>query len=87
MLTVKYPDTLSPIRRAELVYGPVARVHSAATAQSGKIMGLREKIQNAAETIQAKETSGEVTGAETLESEGKADSKKVGDDVEDAFPD
>ncbi|MBZ4487515.1 CsbD family protein [Microbacterium sp. cx-55] len=55
-------------------------------------MGLDDKIKNAAEEAvgKAKETIGKVTGNEKLEAEGqadqaKADVKKAGEDVKDAF--
>ncbi|ARJ04102.1 CsbD family protein [Cnuibacter sp. UC19_7] len=55
-------------------------------------MGLDDKIRNAAEDIagKAKEGIGKVTGNERLEAEGKADqvkadAKKAGENVKDAF--
>ncbi|MFG6446500.1 CsbD family protein [Microbacterium sp. P07] len=55
-------------------------------------MGLDDKIRNAAEDIagKAKETIGKATNNERLEAEGKADqvkadAKKAGEDVKDAF--
>lgn len=55
-------------------------------------MGLDDKIKNAAEDLggKAKEGAGKATGNERLEAEGqtdqvKADVKKVGEDVKDAF--
>jgi len=57
-------------------------------------MGLDDKIANAAEHAKgtAKEAAGKVTDNERLEAEGKldqakADAKKVGEDVKDAFKD
>ncbi|WP_368498110.1 CsbD family protein [Herbiconiux sp. A18JL235] len=55
-------------------------------------MGLDDKIRNAAEDIagKAKEGLGKATGNEKLEAEGKADqakadAKKAGENVKDAF--
>mgnify|MGYP001807740638 CR=1 FL=1 len=55
-------------------------------------MGLDDKIRNAAEDIagKAKEGIGKATGNEKLEAEGKADqakadAKKAGENVKDAF--
>ncbi len=55
-------------------------------------MGLDDKIKNAAEDLggKVKEGVGKVTHNERLEAEGKADqvkadAKKVGEDVKDAF--
>jgi uncharacterized protein YjbJ (UPF0337 family) len=55
-------------------------------------MGLDDKIKNAAEDVggKVKEGVGKATGNERLEAEGqtdqvKADAKKVGEDVKDAF--
>jgi uncharacterized protein YjbJ (UPF0337 family) len=55
-------------------------------------MSAGDKIQNAAEDLggKAKEAAGKVTGNERLEAEGKADQakadvKKAGEDVKDAF--
>ncbi|GEB94929.1 CsbD family protein [Microbacterium lacticum] len=55
-------------------------------------MGLDDKIKNAAEDLggKAKEGFGKVTGNEKLEAEGeaqqaKADVKKAGENVKDAF--
>lgn len=55
-------------------------------------MGLDDKISNAAEDLggKVKEGVGKLTGNERLEAEGeaqqvKADAKKVGEDVKDAF--
>ena len=55
-------------------------------------MGLDDKIRNAAEDIagKAKEAIGKVTDNDKLEAEGKADqvkadAKKAGEDVKDAF--
>lgn len=55
-------------------------------------MGLDDKIKNAAEDLggKAKEAFGKVTGNEKLEAEGeaqqaKADVKKAGENVKDAF--
>ncbi|WP_447946011.1 CsbD family protein [Microbacterium lacticum] len=55
-------------------------------------MGLDDKIKNAAEDLggKAKEVFGKVTGNEKLEAEGeaqqaKADVKKAGENVKDAF--
>ncbi|WP_341935871.1 CsbD family protein [Microbacterium sp. LWO14-1.2] len=55
-------------------------------------MGLDDKIKNAAQDIagKAKETVGKVTDNEKLEAEGKADqvkadAKKAGENVKDAF--
>ncbi len=55
-------------------------------------MGLDDKIRNAAEDIagKAKEGFGKATGNEKLEAEGKADqakadAKKAGENVKDAF--
>ena len=55
-------------------------------------MGLGDKIDNATENMQgkAKEGAGKATDNERLEAEGKADQtkanlKKAGDDVKDAF--
>ena len=57
-------------------------------------MGLDDKIANAAEHAKgtAKEAAGTVTDTERLETEGqhdqaKADAKKIGEDVKDAFKD
>ncbi|HEX7806987.1 MAG TPA: CsbD family protein [Cellulomonas sp.] len=57
-------------------------------------MGLDDKIANAAEHAKgtAKEAAGKATGDDRLETEGqidqaKADAKKVGEDVKDAFKD
>ncbi|NMM17628.1 MAG: CsbD family protein [Cellulomonas sp.] len=57
-------------------------------------MGLDDKIANAAEHAKgtAKEAAGKVTDNERLETEGqhdqaKADAKKIGEDVKDAFKD
>jgi uncharacterized protein YjbJ (UPF0337 family) len=57
-------------------------------------MGLDDKVANAAEHAKgtAKEAAGKVTDNERLETEGqldqaKADAKKVGEDVKDAFKD
>ncbi len=55
-------------------------------------MGLDDKIKHAAEDLtgKAKEAAGKATGNERLEAEGqadqaKADVKKAGDNVKDAF--
>ncbi|WP_298740682.1 CsbD family protein [uncultured Microbacterium sp.] len=55
-------------------------------------MGLDDKIKNAAEDLggKAKEAAGKVSGNERLEAEGqadqaKADMKKAGENVKDAF--
>lgn len=55
-------------------------------------MGLDDKIKNAAQDIsgKAKETTGKATDNEKLEAEGKADQtkadvKKAGENVKDAF--
>jgi len=55
-------------------------------------MGLDDKIKNAAEDLggKVKEGAGKVTGNERLEAEGqadqvKADVKKAGENVKDAF--
>ncbi len=55
-------------------------------------MGFDDKIKNAAEDIggKAKEAAGKVSGNERLEAEGqadqaKADVKKAGENVKDAF--
>lgn len=55
-------------------------------------MGAGDKIQNAAEGLagKAKEAAGKATGNERLEAEGKADqvkadAKKAGENVKDAF--
>lgn len=55
-------------------------------------MGLDDKIKNAAGDLggKAKEAAGKVTGNERLEAEGQADQakaqvKKAGEDVKDAF--
>ena len=55
-------------------------------------MGLGDKISNAAEDMggKAKEAAGKATDNERLEAEGqkdqvKADAKKVGEDIKDAF--
>ncbi len=55
-------------------------------------MGFDDKIKNAAEDLggKAKEAAGKVTGNERLEAEGqadqtKADVKKSGENVKDAF--
>lgn len=55
-------------------------------------MGIGDKIQHDAEDAKGKlkETAGEATGSDKLEAEGKvdqakADVKKAGDDVKDAF--
>ena len=55
-------------------------------------MGLDDKIKHAAEDIagKAKEAAGKVTNNDKLEAEGKADQakadvKKAGDNVKDAF--
>lgn len=55
-------------------------------------MGLDDKIKNAAQDVsgKAKEATGKVTGNEKLEAEGKvdqtkADAKKAGENVKDAF--
>ena len=55
-------------------------------------MGLDDKIKNAAEDIagKAKEAAGKASGNERLEAEGhadqsKADVKKAGENVKDAF--
>ncbi|MFS0734834.1 CsbD family protein [Microbacterium sp. 1P10UB] len=55
-------------------------------------MGLDDKIKNAAEDIagKAKEATGKLTNNERLEAEGqadqsKADVKKAGENVKDAF--
>ncbi|WP_144876022.1 CsbD family protein [Microbacterium sp. 1.5R] len=55
-------------------------------------MGLDDKIKNAAQDIagKAKEATGKVTDNEKLEAEGKADqvkadAKKAGENVKDAF--
>jgi uncharacterized protein YjbJ (UPF0337 family) len=57
-------------------------------------MGLDDKIANAAEHAKgtAKEAAGAATDNERLQAEGrldqaKADAKKVGEDVKDAFKD
>ena len=56
------------------------------------LMGLDDKIKNAAEDLvgKAKEAAGKVTGNEKLEAEGKAeqaksDLKQAGENVKDAF--
>lgn len=55
-------------------------------------MGLADKAKNTADDLagKAKETTGKVTGNEELEAEGelqqsKADLKKAGENVKDAF--
>ena len=55
-------------------------------------MGIGDKIQNAAEDLggKAKEATGKATDNERLEAEGKgdqvkADAKKAGENVKDAF--
>ncbi|MBT2515714.1 CsbD family protein [Arthrobacter sp. ISL-30] len=55
-------------------------------------MGIGDKIKHGAEHLggQAKEATGEATDNPDLEAEGqgdqvKADAKKVGDDIKDAF--
>ncbi|HEX5333289.1 MAG TPA: CsbD family protein [Cellulomonas sp.] len=57
-------------------------------------MGLDDKVANAAEHAKgtAKEAAGKATDNERLEAEGqldqaKADAKKIGEDVKDAFKD
>ena len=55
-------------------------------------MGADDKMENAGDKIagKAKEAAGKLTDNERLEAEGKrdqvkADAKKIGDDVKDAF--
>ena len=62
------------------------------TAREGIIMGLKDKIGNAAENAKgkAKETTGKATDDETLEAEGrgdqtKSDVKKAAENIKDAF--
>jgi uncharacterized protein YjbJ (UPF0337 family) len=60
--------------------------------KGGHIMGLGDKISNAAEDLagKAKEAAGKATDNDRLEAEGqkdqvKADAKKVGESVKDEF--